>query len=82
MFLIHFHVVVCVFLAVEELQSGVWHSERNWKSIFGTENGSSLHKGIVHSQPPNISLFELVCRLLYEEEPQEVVGTCMHVYII
>lgn len=77
------HVMVCVLLlAVEELQSGVWHSERNWKNIFGTEHGSSLHKGIVHAQPPNISLFELVCRLLYVQQPQEVVGAYMHVYRI
>lgn len=76
----HNTVIVSVLPAVEELQSGVWHSEKNWKSIFGTEYGSSLHKGIVHAQPPNISLFELVCRLLYEQEPQEVVSA--HVYFI
>jgi len=58
--------------AVEQLQSGSWHSERNWKSIFATESAPTLHRDPLQGPVHHLPLFEVTCRLLYHTHPQEL----------
>ena len=58
--------------AVAQIEGGDWQSDRDWKTIFGTEVGSSASvRGL--GLPQMLPLFEMTCRLLYREEPTELV---------
>lgn len=66
--------VFAQFAAVDQLQSGEWHSHRNWKSIFATERakGQQQADGYVQPSHNHIPLFEEMCRLLYRTHPDEL----------
>lgn len=55
---------------MDQLQSGEWHSHRNWKGIFATERARGRQSG-GYMQPSHshIPLFEETCRLLYRTHP-------------
>jgi hypothetical protein len=59
--------------AVEAIEAGHWDSNRDWKSVFGVEVGSGVSRKALHPVAPNIPVFELTCRLLYREQPEELV---------
>jgi hypothetical protein len=60
--------------AVEAIGRGDWDSERDWKSMFGTETGSGLGGKVLETLAPSVPVFELTCRLLYREQPAELVS--------
>jgi hypothetical protein len=59
---------------VEAIGRGDWDSERDWKSMFGTETGSGLGGKVLETLAPSVPVFELTCRLLYREQPAELVS--------
>ena len=59
--------------AVEAIEVGHWDSNRDWKSVFGVEVGSGVRRKALDPVAPNIPVFELTCRLLYREQPEELV---------
>ena len=61
-------------VAVTQLERGEWHSDKDWKTLLAPERGTGLDKGVL-GVGPNIPLFELTCRLLYSEQPSELVST-------
>ena len=57
------------------IERGDWKSDRDWKTIFGTEAGNSLRKGArLEGVATNVPIFELTCRLLYKEQSNELVS--------
>jgi hypothetical protein len=55
---------------VGRIEGGDWQSDRDWKTIFGTEVGSGVGRGL--GLPQTLPLFEMTCRLLYREQPSEL----------
>ena len=67
---------------MEELEGGTWSSDRDWKSLFSTETGSGLGRGVLQSLPLNVPIFEMTCRLLYQKQPLELVYKSLHLSYI
>ena len=56
------------------MEAGGWNSDKDWKSILGPEAGSGVGRGLLEGVAPNVPLFVLMCRLLYSEQPRELVS--------
>ena len=71
--------------AAEAIEAGNWHPCHDWKSLFGVEVASEVERKSLESVPLTVPLFELTCRLLYREDPKELVNgwllTCTVYYL-
>ena len=68
--------------ALEAIEAGNWQSNRNWKAVFGMEVGSEVGWKALDPTAPNVPVFELTCRLLYRENPANLVRYQTHTLLI
>ena len=58
---------------MDQLESGEWQSNRNWKGIFATERAKGRQaSGYMQPSHNHIPIFEETCRLLYRTHPNQL----------
>ena len=64
----------CLFAALEAIKGGQWCSHTDWRSVFGVEVANEIGRKTLDSTASNVPVFEFTCRLLYSEDPKELVS--------
>lgn len=75
-FIFNFDIIVFT-LAVDDITNGSWQSKHNWKNLLVPEGFSSDGVHLGTSVRTRIPLFEMTCRLLYQEFPHCLVCLCL-----